>query len=402
MQSNPLLRLALAALATPVGFAAAQPYAYVTLNSEARTAIVDLAANTTVGYLEAHANTAGIAFIAGTNDMYTCGGGRLTKYDRVTNTEIANVEFGTSIGDVMAHPDGQRVYVGFGDQRCVRGYDTTTNALVNTATMPNNTVYITISNDGSTIFAANAHFFTGLRTISVMNTSTYEVSTPITLNGMPGGIALTPDGTKLYLGYEYTPTFDNGNAVAVYDTATYALVTEIIVPAGGVREMAFSPDGTKAYIAQPYTGQVSVIDVATSTLETTWNLGGAMPFGLTVSRDGSKVYVTDYSHDAVLVVDAASGAVTTSIHVGLGNGGPFQIKIGPDLISTCPADVGSQGGVAGADGALDNNDFIAFIDYFFASDARADVGATGGVPGADGAWDNNDFVVFIDAFFAEC
>lgn len=66
------------------------------------------------------------------------------------------------------------------------------------------------------------------------------------------------------------------------------------------------------------------------------------------------------------------------------------------------ADVGSTGAIDGADGQLNNNDFIVYIDRFFASDARADVGATGGVPGVDGAFNNNDFVVFIDRFFAGC
>ncbi|HYD02173.1 MAG TPA: GC-type dockerin domain-anchored protein, partial [Phycisphaerales bacterium] len=68
----------------------------------------------------------------------------------------------------------------------------------------------------------------------------------------------------------------------------------------------------------------------------------------------------------------------------------------------CAADVGTVGGVPGQDGALDNNDFVVFIDYFFAQNALADRGTTGGVPGADGQWNNNDFVVFIDQFFAGC
>ncbi|HYD01318.1 MAG TPA: GC-type dockerin domain-anchored protein [Phycisphaerales bacterium] len=68
----------------------------------------------------------------------------------------------------------------------------------------------------------------------------------------------------------------------------------------------------------------------------------------------------------------------------------------------CAADVGGTGGVAGADGSLDNNDFVVFIDWFFAADVRADRGSTGGVAGSDGAFDNNDFVVFIDQFFAGC
>jgi hypothetical protein len=69
---------------------------------------------------------------------------------------------------------------------------------------------------------------------------------------------------------------------------------------------------------------------------------------------------------------------------------------------SCPADIGTQGGLPGADGHLDNNDFVVFIDYFFNHNPLADRGVQGGLPGSDGQWDNNDFVVFIDQFFAGC
>jgi hypothetical protein len=66
------------------------------------------------------------------------------------------------------------------------------------------------------------------------------------------------------------------------------------------------------------------------------------------------------------------------------------------------ADVGRRGGVAGMDDTLDNNDFIVFINWFFAADLRADLGSSGGEWGADGMLDNNDFIAFIGAFFAGC
>ena len=67
-----------------------------------------------------------------------------------------------------------------------------------------------------------------------------------------------------------------------------------------------------------------------------------------------------------------------------------------------PADMGRQGGFAGPDGLLDNNDFIVFIDFFFTNSPMADVGQQGGIEGADTLFDNNDFIVFIDLFFAGC
>ncbi|HZW07405.1 MAG TPA: GC-type dockerin domain-anchored protein, partial [Phycisphaerales bacterium] len=68
----------------------------------------------------------------------------------------------------------------------------------------------------------------------------------------------------------------------------------------------------------------------------------------------------------------------------------------------CPADLASQGGLPGGDRRLDNNDFVVFIDHYFAQSPAADLGRQGGLPGHDGHHDNNDFVAFIDLFFAGC
>ncbi|HZW05795.1 MAG TPA: GC-type dockerin domain-anchored protein [Phycisphaerales bacterium] len=87
---------------------------------------------------------------------------------------------------------------------------------------------------------------------------------------------------------------------------------------------------------------------------------------------------------------------------GLVEGGQLMAMYDPAAVALCKTDIGATGGTAGGDGRLDNNDFVVFIDYFFAHDALADVGGQAGAPGADGAWDNNDFVVYIDAFFRNC
>jgi hypothetical protein len=70
-------------------------------------------------------------------------------------------------------------------------------------------------------------------------------------------------------------------------------------------------------------------------------------------------------------------------------------------VACSEADIGIAGGLPGQDNLLDNNDFIAFINYFFALNPIADMGIAGGLPGADGQWDNNDFIAFINHFFAD-
>ncbi|HZW06215.1 MAG TPA: GC-type dockerin domain-anchored protein, partial [Phycisphaerales bacterium] len=100
--------------------------------------------------------------------------------------------------------------------------------------------------------------------------------------------------------------------------------------------------------------------------------------------------VTSIDSDGSLYGYAASGGFVQGV------------RWSPPATVCGPADVGGTGGVPGADGRLDNNDFVVFIDLFFAQSPTADMGSTGGVPGPDGAWNNNDFVVFIDRFFAGC
>jgi hypothetical protein len=95
------------------------------------------------------------------------------------------------------------------------------------------------------------------------------------------------------------------------------------------------------------------------------------------------------THTASTITTGAAGTLLVNFRSNL--------PVPPSQCS--PADVGMQGGVEGHDNHLDNNDFIVFINYFFAHDVRADLGSQGGVHAADGFWDNNDFVVFIDYFF---
>ncbi|MFT3683563.1 MAG: GC-type dockerin domain-anchored protein [Phycisphaerales bacterium] len=107
---------------------------------------------------------------------------------------------------------------------------------------------------------------------------------------------------------------------------------------------------------------------------------------------------------AVASYNAAFGFQNWNVTTNGADLGPVPVHFSTNLPSSgspCgPADIGVAGGLPGSDGRLDNNDFIAFISYFFAHNPAADMGVAGGLPGSDNAWDNNDFIAFISAFFA--
>jgi hypothetical protein len=130
---------------------------------------------------------------------------------------------------------------------------------------------------------------------------------------------------------------------------------------------------------------------------------GLYNVGYYVHTDGGSYYLpfgdglssTVYALETYLGVLYAGGEFSLSDQYYIAKWAVTTVVCGP-------ADVGSQGGVPGPDGLLNNNDFVVFIDMFFNHDAGADLGQQGGIPGADSAWDNNDWVVFINYFFDGC
>src|SRR5262252_3614707 len=113
----------------------------------------------------------------------------------------------------------------------------------------------------------------GSNTVSVIDTASNSVSATIPVGASPFGVAVTPDGSKVYVAHDSTP-----GAVTVIDTATNTVVglpIPVSVPAVGV---AVAPDGSRVYIATTIrvgrgSGGVSVIDTATNAVTATILIG---------------------------------------------------------------------------------------------------------------------------------
>jgi hypothetical protein len=168
--------------------------------------------------------------------------------------------------------------------------------------------------------------------------------------------------------------------------------------AGGTLEIAVVSNGV--------TQTVDKLALSSGGFNGQATIGGTLrvvlPAGTTPPPIGNMDYV---------IVDAPGGLGGTFAQVVEANpitGYRYAITYTPTqaimrVVKRCSgADFAGTGADANFDGRLDNNDFVVFIDLFFAQDPQADVGSTGGVRGSDGQWNNNDFVVFIDLFFEGC
>lgn len=107
----------------------------------------------------------------------------------------------------------------------------------------------------------------------------------------PNGVAITPDGKKMYVANTVDGTvsvlaIDVTQQPAASVTATLEVGTE---PYG----VALTPNGTKAYVTNSRSNSVSVIDTATDTVVTTiTNIGpsvGAEPRGIGITNNGDDV-----------------------------------------------------------------------------------------------------------------
>jgi YVTN family beta-propeller protein len=128
-----------------------------------------------------------------------------------------------------------------------------------------------------------------------------------TVGTLPEGVAVTPDGSKVYV------TNEISNTVSVISTATNTVTATIRVGSGPFG-VAVSPDGSKVYVANLGSGTVLVIAAATNTVIATIPVGSS-PSGVSVTPDGSKVYVANLG-DTVSVIAAATNTVIATIPVG--------------------------------------------------------------------------------------
>lgn len=136
-----------------------------------------------------------------------------------------------------------------------------------------------------------------------------------------GGLALSPDGERLYL-------TDGRGAVSVIDTGARVVLGRPVSVGDGAGEIAVAPDGTRAYVANAAAGTVAVLDLGSLAVLDRPVPVGAAPEGLAVSPDSSRVYVANRGDGTLSVIDTATaGVVGEPVPVGRE---PTAVAVSPD------------------------------------------------------------------------
>ncbi len=273
--------------------------------------------------------------------------------DTATNSIVTTIPVGTKPTQILASPDGSRVYVANTTPNFVVSViDTATNTVVATIPTPGAGFFMAMPADGTRIYVND--FLFPSSGVSVIDTATNTVvaSIPMPAGSRPRGLTVSPDGTRLYVAdlvtgniyiadtaanavVDFIPSpsgtqtiavilskdgsklYAGNGAVAgevgVFDTATKVLLASLPTGVGQAAQFSISPDGSKIYATGIVGGgPYVVIDTATNTPTTLAPIDGAWVYAA-ITPDNAFAYINDYLHSQVAVVDNTSNALITTI-----------------------------------------------------------------------------------------
>ena len=181
---------------------------------------------------------------------------------------------------------------------------------------------------GKTLYVAEAT----AGQVAVLDVETQKVTKTISVPAGPTGLALAPDGTKLYVtgngpnGRVFVVNLDSGKVTAKF-RAGYKPNAPVV-----------SPDGKTLYVCNKFNDNVSVLDSA-SGKELAKIAVAREPVAAAITADGKTLFVAnhlpagatdgDYAAAEVSVIDTASKRVS-SIKLPNGSASLHDIVIAPD------------------------------------------------------------------------
>jgi DNA-binding beta-propeller fold protein YncE len=219
---------------------------------------------------------------------------------------------------VAITPDGRFAYVTLNATNQFARIDTITNAVTVSAALTGCTGPLGIT-AGQTLSGGRAYIACNTsNSVAVINTATHALVTTILSVGAtvpatatPTRLAITPDGTRVYV------TDSTNKQFIVIATSNNLPIAGSPFPFAGTcttpRGIAIRPDGLRAFVACSGNGQLHVINTTFNTDIAQTALGTppatATPDSVAVLPDGSRVYVTIPNLNEFSVVDATGSTI---------------------------------------------------------------------------------------------
>lgn len=220
---------------------------------------------------------------------------------------------------------------------------------------------VAISNNGTRLYVSNEYE----NSLVVFDTLNWSEITAIALpdhgyvDGCdPSEVVLSPDNTRVYV------ACGNASSIEIIDTATNTIIDSFGV--GYPRGMAISPDGSILYVGSFYNNTLRIVDLTSENLDQRI-LGVGLPCEVAVSPLGDRVYITHCPYDDITVVDPTgtvnypNGKIIDTIPMLGAKGFAFNQTGTLMYVGNSPEGYNENGQVTVIDIAADANDVVAQI-----------------------------------------
>lgn len=245
--------------------------------------------------------------------------------DTASRTVAATITTGGQPGAIALSADGARGYAMDMTAQNLFALDARNAALAATIPVgiiarPILTPSVAIARDGRRAYVTNAT--SDDDHLLIVDTASNQIVKDQFLPIHPAGVAVSPDGTRVYVVGCKLACID-GTLLTL--DATTAAVTSTLALAAAPSGLALAPDGKRAYVANGRDASVAIVDLASTGV--TKVAVSPQPVGIALHPNGRLLYVASFGTGRIDVIDTAAGSVVGEINVAAM---PRAIAIGPD------------------------------------------------------------------------
>jgi YVTN family beta-propeller protein len=276
--------------------------------------IVDVAAGAVTDVVDTGAAVTGLAVTPDGRTVFVVNGwsGSVAVVDVASAKVVRRIRVKAELDSAVVRPDGRRLYLTgtANGQGIVLGFDLSNDSLAAVIQVGSTPTGIAVSPDGSRLYVANNQ----AASVTVIDTRDASVVRTVPVDVLPQYVAVSPDGSTTYVSHTSRLANTNGS-VTVIDNRTDKVVAHIPV---GVGACELAVGGDRLYVANLQDGTVSVVDTVTRRLVSTLVLPTR---GIAFSPRDHSVYLA--TGRTATVVDG-TGQVTSTIDLA-SNLGPATV-----------------------------------------------------------------------------
>ena len=166
---------------------------------------------------------------------------------------------------------------------------------------------------------ASRYYASSSNLVAVIDANTNNPITTITINGGGSGMAIRPDGTRLYV-------TQNDN-IAIIDTANDTIIgSSVPTSLDSLILVAYDPVLSRLYVASSNRGDDRIFVFDTTDPNTLTLIGqpipvGGAPFALALNPAGTRLYIANKDSNNISVIDTTNNTELSTIPVGFAPAG---------------------------------------------------------------------------------